>query len=361
MKIAQIPPLYESVPPRLYGGTERAVAYLCDALVEEGHDVTLFAAADARTKAHLVAVRDQALRLDTASLKSDVGAHLRQLHEVKRRAHHFDILHFHVDMIHFPMFEQHMHKSITTLHGRLDIKDLPAVYERWPGFGLVSISDHQRIPLASANWLATVPHGLPLARYSFTARPTGDYLAFLGRISPEKGAADAIRLAIRSGMRLRLAAKIDTVDMAYFKSAVEPLLAHPLIEFVGEIGEAQKPAFLGNARALLFPIQWPEPFGLVMIESMACGTPVIAYRRGSVPEIIEQGVSGVMVDSEDQALLAIAQVDRFDRSAVRAAFERRFTADRMARAYVDVYAHSVAALAAPELGAPRSSIARLSN
>jgi glycosyltransferase involved in cell wall biosynthesis len=261
-------------------------------------------------------------------------------------------------MIHFPMFEQHMHKSVTTLHGRLDIKDLPAVYERWPGFGLVSISDHQRIPLASANWLATVPHGLPLARYSFTARPTGDYLAFLGRISPEKGAADAIRLAIRSGMRLRLAAKIDTVDMAYFKSAVEPLLAHPLIEFVGEIGEAQKPAFLGNARALLFPIQWPEPFGLVMIESMACGTPVIAYRRGSVPEIIEQGVSGAMVDSEDQALLAIAQVDRFDRSAVRAAFERRFTADRMARAYVDVYARSVAS---PELGAPRSSIARLSN
>jgi glycosyltransferase involved in cell wall biosynthesis len=358
MKIAQIPPLYESVPPRLYGGTERVVAHLCDALADEGHDVTLFAAADARTKAHLVAVRDQALRLDAASLKSDVAAHLRLLHEVKRRAAHFDILHFHVDMIHFPMFEQHAHKSITTLHGRLDIKDLPSVYERWPGFGLVSISDHQRTALASANWLATVPHGLPIAHYSFTARPTGDYLAFLGRISPEKGAAEAIRLATRSGVRLRLAAKVDAVDMVYFKSVVEPLLDHPLIEFVGEIGDTQKSDFLGNARALLFPIQWPEPFGLVMIESMACGTPVIAYRQGAVPEIIEPGVSGVMVNSEDQALLAIAQVDRFDRAAVRGAFERRFTADRMARAYVDVYAGS---MHSQRLSAPRSSIARLIN
>lgn len=358
MKIAQISPLYESVPPRLYGGTERVVAHLCDALVDEGHDVTLFAAADARTKARLVAVRDEALRLDAASLKSDVGAHLRLLHEVKRRAPNFDILHFHVDMIHFPMFEQYVHKSITTLHGRLDIKDLPSIYELWSGFGLVSISDHQRLPLASANWLATVPHGLPLAHYSFTARPRGDYLAFLGRISPEKGAADAIRLAVQSGSRLRLAAKVDAVDRVYFRSVVEPLLDHPLIEFVGEIGDAQKSEFLGNARALLFPIQWPEPFGLVMIESMACGTPVIAYRHGAVPEIIEQGVSGVMVDSEDQALLAIAQVEHFDRSAVRAAFERRFTADRMAKAYVEVYTSFMRSQC---LGTPRSSMARVSN
>jgi glycosyltransferase involved in cell wall biosynthesis len=338
MKIAQIAPLYESVPPRLYGGTERVVAHLCDALVEEGHDVTLFAAADARTNAHLVAVRDQAMRLDADPLKSDVGAHLRMLHEVKRRTAHFDILHFHVDMIHFPMFEQHAHKSITTLHGRLDMKDLPSVYERWPSFGLVSISDHQRQPLSGANWLATVPHGLPIAHHSFTARPTADYLAFLGRISPEKGAEDAIRLAKRSGIPLRLAAKVDAIDMVYFKAVVEPLLDHPLIEFVGEIGDAQKSEFLGNARALLFPIRWPEPFGLVMIESMACGTPVIAYNHGAVPEVIEHGVSGLIVNSEDQALRAIAHVDQLDRYAVRGAFERRFTADRMARAYVDVYA-----------------------
>jgi glycosyltransferase involved in cell wall biosynthesis len=338
MKIAQIAPLYESVPPRLYGGTERVVAHLCDALVEEGHDVTLFAAADAQTKAHLVAVRDQAMRLDADPLKSDVAAHLRMLHEVKRRTAHFDMLHFHVDMIHFPMFEQQAHKSITTLHGRLDIKDLLSVYERWPSFGLVSISDDQRQPLSSANWLATVPHGLPLAHYSFTARPRAGYLAFLGRISPEKGAEDAIRLAKRSGIPLRLAAKVDAVDMVYFKTIVEPLLDHPLIEFVGEIGDAQKSEFLGNARALVFPIRWPEPFGLVMIESMACGTPVIAYNHGAVPEVIEHGVSGLIVNSEDQALRAIAHVDQLDRYAVRGAFERRFTADRMARAYVDVYA-----------------------
>jgi glycosyltransferase involved in cell wall biosynthesis len=338
MKIAQISPLYESVPPRLYGGTERVVAHLCDALVEEGHDVTLFAAADAQTRAHLVAVRDQAMRLDAAPLKSDVAAHLRMLHEVKRRTAHFDIMHFHIDMMHFPMFEQHAHKSITTLHGRLDIKDLPSIYERWPSFGLVSISDHQRQPLSSANWLATVPHGLPIAHYSFTVRPAGGYLAFLGRISPEKGAEDAIRLAKRSGVPLRLAAKVDAVDMVYFKTVVEPLLDHPLIEFIGEINDGQKSEFLGNARALLFPIRWPEPFGLVMIESMACGTPVIAYNHGAVPEVIECGASGLIVDSEDQALGAIAAVDQLDRHAVRGAFERRFTADRMARAYADVYA-----------------------
>jgi glycosyltransferase involved in cell wall biosynthesis len=338
MKIAQIPPLYESVPPRLYGGTERVVAHLCDALVDDGHDVTLFASADARTKAHLVAVRDEALRLDVTALKSDVAAHLRMLYEVKRRAAHFDILHFHTDMIHFPLFEQHAHKTVTTLHGRLDIRDLPPLYHCWPSFGLVSISDHQRQALSSANWLATVPHGLPIAHYSFTARPTGDYLAFLGRISPEKGCADAIRLATQSGVPLRLAAKVDSVDMVYFKTVIEPLLDHPLIEFVGEIGDAQKSEFLGNARALLFPIRWPEPFGLVMIESMACGTPVIAYNHGAVPEVIEQGVSGLIANSEDQAMSAIARVDQLDRYAVRRAFERRFTASRMARAYVDVYA-----------------------
>jgi glycosyltransferase involved in cell wall biosynthesis len=315
------------------------VAHLCDALVQEGHDVTLFAAADARTNAHLVAVRDQAIRLDATALKSDLAAHLRMLYEVKRRAAHFDILHFHIDMIHFPMFEQYAHKSVTTLHGRLDIKDLAPVYERWTSFGLVSVSHQQRAPLCSANWLATVPHGLPVAAYAFKARPTGNYLAFLGRMSPEKGCEDAIRLAKRFGIPLRLAAKVDTVDLVYFKAAIEPLLDHPLIQFVGEIGEAAKSEFLGNARALLFPIRWPEPFGLVMIESMACGTPVIAYNHGAVSEVIEEGVSGLIVDSEDQALRALARVDQLDREAVRGAFERRFTAARMARAYIDVYAN----------------------
>lgn len=338
MKIAQVAPLYESVPPQLYGGTERVVANLCDALVDDGHDVTLFSAADARTKAKLVAVRDRAIRLDPTPLKSDLAAHLNMLQEVKRRVAHFDILHFHLDMIHFPMFEQHAHKSVTTLHGRLDIKDLQSAYERWSTFGLVSISDHQRRPLSGANWLATVPHGLPADHRWFKACPAGGYLAFLGRLSPEKGCEDAIQLAKRSGIPLRLAAKVDIVDTAYFNSVIKPLLDHPLIEFVGEIGDAQKPDFLGNARALLFPIRWPEPFGLVMIESMACGTPIIAYNQGAVPEVIEPGVSGLIVNSEDDALRAIDHVGQFDRQAVRNAFERRFTARQMAQAYVKVYA-----------------------
>lgn len=338
MKIAQITPLYESVPPRLYGGTERVVAYLCDALAQLGHDVTLFAAADARTRARLVAVRDQAIRLDAAPLKSDLAAHLGMLHEVKRRAAQFDILHFHVDLLHFPMFELHADRCVTTLHGRLDLKDLPQAYERWPSFGLVSVSDHQRSPLPEANWLATVPHGLPPDLYTFNERPAGRYLAFLGRMSPEKGPEVAIRLAKRAGIPLRIAAKVDDVDKAYFKAVVEPLLEHPLIEFVGEIGDAQKSEFLGNARALLFPIRWPEPFGLVMIEALACGTPVVAFDWGAVSEVVQPGVNGFIVRSDEQALRAIARVDQLDRRAVRATFDRRFTAESMARAYVDVYA-----------------------
>ena len=337
MKIAQIAPLYESVPPKLYGGTERVVAYICDALVDLGHDVTLFAAADARTKARLVPVRDQAIRLDAAALKSDVAAHLAMLYEVKRRAAHFDILHFHVEMMHFPMFELYAHKCVTTLHGRLDIKDLSPAYERWPSFGLVSVSDSQRQPLWNANWLGTVPHGLPPQLHVLNERPKGRYLAFLGRLSPEKGPEVAIRLAKRAGIPLRIAAKVDSVDTAYFKTVVEPLLDDPLIEFVGEIGDEQKSEFLGNARALLFPIKWPEPFGLVMIEALACGTPVVAFDCGSVQEVIQHGVNGFVAHSEDQALRAIGHLDRLDRRAVRASFDRRFTADGMARAYVGVY------------------------
>ena len=337
MKIAQISPLYECVPPRLYGGTERVVAHLCDSLVELGHEVTLFAAAGSHTKARLIAVRDQAIRLDTATLTSQLASHLVMLHEVKRRVAHFDILHFHVDMMHFPMFEAHAQKCVTTLHGRLDIKDLPRAYERWPGFGLVSISNAQRRPLADANWLATVAHGVPTSQYS-VRELKGGYLAFLGRLSPEKGPEVAIRLAIRAGVPLKIAAKVDSVDRAYFEAKVKPLLDHPLIEFVGEIGDDKKTEFLGNARALLFPIDWPEPFGLVMIEAMACGTPVIAYDRGAVSEVIEHGRSGFIVNSEEQALDAIVRVNELHRHVVRSSFEQRFTAHKMASAYLAVYA-----------------------
>ena len=336
MKIAQIAPLYEAVPPRLYGGTERVVAHLCDALVELGHEVTLFATREAHTRARLIAVRDQAIRLDQTTLKSDLAAHLAMLYEVRRRGRQFDVLHFHVDMLHFPIFEQHAHKSVTTLHGRLDLKDLEQVYTRWTHYGLVSISDSQRKPLAGANWLETVPHGVPPASFKFCERPTG-YLAFLGRISPEKRPDLAIRLACQAGIPLRIAAKVDAVDKQYFEREIEPLLEHPLIDFIGEIGDASKSDFLGNARALLFPIHWPEPFGLVMIEAMACGTPVIAWNCGAVPEVLEPGVSGFVVNSEAEALAAIARIPELDRRGVRAAFEQCYTSTVMAKAYVNVY------------------------
>lgn len=338
MKIAQIAPLYESVPPRLYGGTERIVAHLTDALVELGHEVTLFASAEARTKAHLVPVRDQAIRLDPAPLKSDLAAHLAQLHKVRSRRHEFDILHFHIDLLHFPIFTDHAPRTVTTLHGRLDCKDLPAAYACWPQYPLVSISDAQRTPLPQAHWCATIHHGLGLDRSSFSPEPAAEpYLAFLGRISPEKRPDRAIALAKRAGLRLKIAAKVDMVDRPYFREQIEPLLDHPLIEFLGEIGDEDKPAFLGQARALLFPIDWPEPFGLVMIEAMACGTPVIAWRRGSVAEVVEDGVSGFIVEDEAGALTAIRQIGRLDRRQVRATFERRFAAEVMARNYLQLY------------------------
>ena len=337
MKIAQIPPLYESIPPKYYGGTERVVACLCDALVDLGHEVTLFAAEDAKTKARLVTTRDQSIRLDPAPLKSDLAAHLATLHEVKRRAAQFDILHFHLDVLHFPMFEQQAHKCVTTLHGRLDLKDLRQCFDRWPAFGLVSISDSQRRPMHEVNWLATVHHGLAPVPRSAPLPGAGSYLAFLGRISPEKGSDAAIRIAKRAGITLRMAAKIDNADRAYFDSVVQPLLDDPLIEFIGEIDDGQKAEFLGSARALLFPINWPEPFGLVMIEAMAHGTPVIAYDRGAVSEVLRDGVTGFIVNSEDEALMAIERVDQLDRDLIRASFERRFTAETMARAYVGVY------------------------
>ncbi len=336
MRIAQIAPLYEAVPPRLYGGTERIVAHLTDALVELGHDVTLFSSADARTRARLVEVRDQAIRLDPAQLKSDLAAHLAMLDEVRARADSFDVLHFHVDLLHFPFFEGIAERTLTTLHGRLDLKDLPAVYRRWPQFPLVSISDAQRRPLRDANWLGTVPHGMPPALYPFSPWPQR-YLAFLGRISPEKRPDRAIRIARRAGLELRIAAKVDPADRAYFHEVVEPMLRDPLVRYVGEISDADKPAFLGGARALLFPIDWPEPFGLVMIEAMACGTPVIAWDCGAVPEVIEDGVTGRIVASEDEAVRAIGEAARLDRRRIRHEFERRFTARTMASQYVALY------------------------
>lgn len=336
MKIAQVAPLYEAVPPRLYGGTERVVAHLTDALVDLGHEVTLFASGEAQTKARLVSVRDQAIRLDPAPLKSDLAAHLSQIAEVRQRADQFDVIHFHTDMIQFPFFADIAEKTVTTLHGRLDLKDLPAVYQRWPQFPLVSISDDQRRPLPFANWAATVHHGMDAGVYRFQPRSEG-YLAFLGRISPEKRPDRAIAIAKRLGRTLKIAAKVDAADRAYFEEKIEPLLHDPLIEFVGEIGDHQKSAFLGGADALLFPIDWPEPFGLVMIEAMACGTPVVAYACGSVPEVIEDGLTGFIVRSQDEAVAAVRRLPTLDRGAIRRRFEERFSAVAMARRYLDLY------------------------
>lgn len=337
MKIAQIAPLYESVPPQLYGGTERVVAHLTDALVELGHEVTLFSAAGAQTRATEVDCRAQALRLDSAPLKSDHASHLSMLHRVREQADNFDILHFHIDLLHFPFFETQASKTLTTLHGRLDIIDLPLAYHLWQAYPLVSISHDQRRPLPTANWYGMIHHGLADTHYPFSAQPEG-YLAFLGRISEEKGPERAIRLAIATGIPLKIAAKVDSADRAYFHQVIQPLLAHPLIEFLGEIGDHEKSAFLGNARALLFPIDWPEPFGLVMIEAMACGTPVIAWNHGAVPEVVEHGRTGYIVESIDQAIQAIQAVGALDRKAVRAAFEQRFSSQTMARQYAALYA-----------------------
>lgn len=341
MRIAQIAPLYEAVPPKLYGGTERVVANLSDALVELGHDVTLFSSADAQTLATLAPVRDQAIRLDPAPLKSDLAAHLAMLWEVRRRAHEFDLLHFHTDMLHFPMFEDMAGRTLTTLHGRLDLKDLSSVYDRWTEYPLVSISDDQRRGLPLANWAGTVHHGLPTGLYDVSPVSKG-YLAFLGRISPEKRPDRAIRIAEAVGMPLKIAAKVDGADRQYFQDVIEPMLDNPLVEFVGEIGDDRKSAFLGGAAALLFPIDWPEPFGLVMIEAMACGAPVVAWRCGSTPEIIEPGETGRLVDSMEEAVAAVHEVMALDRAAIRARFELRFSAQAMARRYVELYADRLA-------------------
>ncbi|MYZ49329.1 glycosyltransferase family 4 protein [Propylenella binzhouense] len=335
MRIAQVAPLAEAVPPKLYGGTERVVSWLTEELVADGHDVTLFASGDSETSAELVACCPQGLRL--SGIRDQTASLLVMLDRVRRRAHEFDVIHFHVDLLQYPMFRELGHKCLTTLHGRLDLPDFHPIYAGFPEMPLVSISDAQRLPVpAGANWLRTIHHGLPGSVCPFNPQ-SGDYLAFLGRMSTEKRPDRAIEIAVAAGLPLKIAAKIDRADQAYFEERVKPLLGHPLVEFVGEINEAQKCAFLGNARALLFPIDWPEPFGLVMIEAMSTGTPVVAWPCGSVPEVIEEGVSGFLVRSVPEAVAAVERAAALPRALVRERFEARFTASRMAADYVEAY------------------------
>jgi glycosyltransferase involved in cell wall biosynthesis len=347
MKIAQVAPLTEAVPPKLYGGTERVVAYLTDALVELGHEVTLFASGDSVTKATLAPIWPRALRLDP-NVKDPFVPMFMQLETVARRAHEFDVIHCHLDYFGYPLLRRLGTPSITTLHGRLDLPELPALYDLYGDIPVVSISDSQRVPLPQANYVATVLHGLPqnlLAKGS----GRGGYLAFLGRISPEKAPDAAIRIAAKAGIPLKIAAKVDRVDQEYFKTTVEPLLSLGDVEFIGEIREDQKEEFLGNAAALLFPIAWREPFGLVMIEAMACGTPVIAVENGSVPEVLENGVTGFIVHSEQEAIDAVGRIGSLDRDLIRAQFDRRFTAHRMAQNYLNLYARLIQARRLPTL------------
>jgi glycosyltransferase involved in cell wall biosynthesis len=335
MRIAQVAPLYESVPPKYYGGTERVVSYLTEELVRQGHDVTLFASGDSETKARLVAACRRSLRLDKHCI-DQLAHHTVMLEHVFQQAAEFDVIHFHVDYLHFPLSRRQPIAHVTTLHGRLDIPDLVPVYQEFRDMPVISISNVQREPLPWANWQATVYHGLPADLYRFRAQP-GSYLAFLGRISPEKRVDRAIEIAKRVRIPLKIAAKVDRVDRKYFKSAIEPLLHHSLVEVVGEIGDDQKDEFLGNAYALVSPIDWPEPFGLVMIEAMACGTPVIAYRGGAVPEIMQEGHTGFIVEELEDAVEAARRVPKLSRKRCREVFEQRFTATRMANDYVRVY------------------------
>ncbi len=337
MRIAQIAPLMESVPPRLYGGTERIVSWLTEELVNQGHDVTLFASGDSITAANLVACTPEAIRL-SETMQEWLPHYTIMADRVRRLADSFDVLHFHTDICHFPLFRGLEHKTITTLHGRQDLPDLWPFYRAFPRMPLVSLSDSQRAPIADSNFAGTLLHRLPLHLHRPTFAPRGGYLAFLGRISAEKRPDRAIELAKALGIPLKIAAKVDKADEKYFREVIHPLIqgnAH--VEFVGEVDERAKTAFLGEARALLFPIDWPEPFGLVMIEAMACGTPVLAFRNGSVPEVIDDGVTGRIVESMSEAVAALPEVLALDRRVVRRGFEQRFTAARMARDYVALY------------------------
>lgn len=335
MRIAQIAPLHEAVPPKLYGGTERVVSYLTEELVAQGHDVTLFASGDSVTRARFEPIWPRALRLDPA-IRDPIAPHMLLMEAVRRRADEFDVMHFHMDYWPFSLFGRQRTPFVTTLHGRLDLAELQPVFTAFPDVPVVSITDRQRLPLPQARYVATVHHGLPAEL--LTPRPiTPSYLAFLGRIAPEKGPDRAIRIARAAGIPLRIAAKVDKVDQVYFDTVIRPLLAGGGVEWIGEINDAQKSDFLGGAIGLLMPIDWPEPFGLVMIEAMACGTPVLAFNHGSVPEIVEHGVSGFIVDTEVDALVAVSRLGELSRAIVRSRFEARFTARRMADDYVRIY------------------------
>ncbi len=340
MKVAHVAPLYESVPPKFYGGTERVVSWLTEEMVRQGHEVTLFASGDSVTRANLVAGCHRALRLDKRCI-DHFAHHVLLMEKVFQMASDFDVIHWHIDYFHFPLSRRHPHPQMTTLHGRLDLPDLVPLYEEFREMPLVSISDAQRVPLPWANWQGTVYHGLPVESYRFTEEP-GTYLAFLGRICPEKRVDTAIAIGKQVDMPLRIAAKVDKVDEEYFTDQIKPLLDHPLVEYVGEIGEGEKSDFLGGAAALLFPIDWPEPFGLVMIEAMACGTPVIARNRGSVPEVMEQGVTGFICDQVEDSVHAIKRLHTLSRKRCREVFETRFTVGRMVKDYVRLYEKVIA-------------------
>ncbi len=335
MRIAQVAPLAESVPPAAYGGTERVICYLTEELVRQGHDVTLFASGDSRTSARLVPVTPRALRL-ADGIHDPIAHQVVELERVAAQAGRFDVIHWHLDFFPFPMARRLAIPQVTTLHGRLDIPDLQQVYDEFGDMCVVSISDDQRRPLPQAGWVGTVYHGLPADEFQVSTEP-GDYLVFLGRISPEKRADRAVEVAARAGMTLRIGAKVDPADATYFEQNVEPLLAHDHVEWVGEVGGQEKADLLRGAAALLFPIDWAEPFGLVMIEAMACGTPVIAYRSGSVPEVIDDGVTGFIVESIDESVDAVRRLGELDRAAVRRRFDERFTAQRMAHDYLAIY------------------------
>jgi glycosyltransferase involved in cell wall biosynthesis len=337
MRIAQVAPLYESVPPQLYGGTERVVSYLTEELVRLGHEVTLFASGDSQTTAKLVPVCPRALWRDR-SCRETLPHHVRQMELVFRDVSRFDVIHFHSDYLHFPLLRRYSCANVTTLHGLLHVPDLAPLFEEYSDVPLVSISDDQRAPIPWANWQATVYHGLPRNLHTFRDRP-GDYLAFLGRISPEKGLDRAITIARRAGMKLKVAAKIYPEDRSYYQQMIEPLFRdlRGNVEYIGEVGGRDKDDFLGNAYAVLFPIDWAEPFGLVMIEAMACGTPVIAFRRGSVPEVMTDGVTGFVVDTVEESVAAVGRVAGLSRRTCRTVFEERFDAARMARDYLAVY------------------------
>jgi glycosyltransferase involved in cell wall biosynthesis len=358
MRIALVSPLMEAVPPRTYGGTERVVANLADALTAEGHHVTVFANGESRVNADLVVCRDRSILTDERRT-SQIPDHILMLDRLRQVADRFDVLHFHTEFLHFPMFEDIAERTLTTCHSRLDFIGHRAFFRRYRRFPLVSISEAQRLPLAEASWIATVPHGIPPGNYRVLPRQSGDtgepYLAFLGRIAPDKGIDTAIEIARRAGIRLKIAARINSFDRPYWEETIKPRVDGDRIAYMGEIRDDQKTDFLGRAHALVFPIRWPEPFGLVMIEAMACGTPVIAFPFGAVPEVIDDRLTGRIVDGLEAAVDAVAEVGTYDRSRIRARFEDRFSSRLMAQRYVQVYRRL---LAGRPSARPSSGLAR---